>query len=469
MYRNLLQSRLLFTALVLGIVSGCASSIKKYDYPPSTQAADEILKFDEEMNAAIKQQTNVLSPEHFSEAQKNLIDAKKENQKGNPNTEILETLGYAKAHLDMANTAATQAEATIPEVAKARAAAIEAGAERLRPGALADADKSLKNTTSDFEGGKYAITVSKKSELEKRYLDLELSSIKAAYLAETLGLIEAAKKMKAEKLAKQTLASAESKYLVAERAIETDRHDTGKITRAADEARAEAKRLMKVTELANKANAGTPEAIALKIEAEQNVAEQARLSAEQKQSQLSATSDELNTARGRIKSQSEVLGAASAENQKLTEKLTKDQRFNQAFISAQASFTSDEAEVYRQGDNLLIRLKGMEFKSGQADLPGKSLPVLSKVKDVMDSMGTEKVVVEGHTDAIGSKAANEKLSDSRAKTVANYLVSLNAVTTEQVETKGYGFNKPITTNKTKEGRAQNRRVDLVISPTKMTE
>lgn len=450
MNQILLRSCLVLSALTLVTFTGCASSVKRHDYPLTTNATEEIQNLDQEMNTAIKRQAHVLSPNHFSKAQEKLADAKEERRKGSSNSDVLEDLGYARAHLDMANSVTTKAEATIPEVIKARSDAINAGAVRLRQPEIKDADRSLTRTTSDFETGKYTVSDNRKAELKKEYMDLELSSIKAAYLDESKALIDAAKKMKAEKMAKKTLASAEAKYRQAERLIEADRYDRPKISRASDAARTEARRLLRVTELANNAKEGTPESVALEIDARQRAAEMARLESERRQQQLTETRREM--------------GATSAENRMLSEKLTQEEHIKEAFKTAQATFSEDEAEIYRQGDNILIRLKGMEFKPGQADVPARSLSVLSKVKDVMDSMGAEKVVVEGHTDSTGSKMINEKLSESRAQAIANYLVSSKTVDEDQIVTKGFGYEKPISSNRTAMGRAQNRRVDLLISP-----
>lgn len=75
------------------------------------------------------------------------------------------------------------------------------------------------------------------------------------------------------------------------------------------------------------------------------------------------------------------------------------------------------------------------------------------------------VLVEGHTDNIGSAAYNQKLSVKRAESVRDALVK-NGVPADKITTKGYGFDKPVASNKTKAGRAQNRRVEITIEGTK---
>ena len=70
------------------------------------------------------------------------------------------------------------------------------------------------------------------------------------------------------------------------------------------------------------------------------------------------------------------------------------------------------------------------------------------------------VVVEGHTDSIGSDAYNMKLSQRRAATVRDYMVE-NGISPSRIKTEAFGKTKPIASNKTAAGRAQNRRVDIV--------
>jgi outer membrane protein OmpA-like peptidoglycan-associated protein len=70
--------------------------------------------------------------------------------------------------------------------------------------------------------------------------------------------------------------------------------------------------------------------------------------------------------------------------------------------------------------------------------------------------------VEGHTDSVGSDEMNQRLSEMRAGAVRDYLVE-QGVQAETVTSRGFGKTKPVATNDTAEGRAQNRRVELVVS------
>ena len=71
-----------------------------------------------------------------------------------------------------------------------------------------------------------------------------------------------------------------------------------------------------------------------------------------------------------------------------------------------------------------------------------------------------RVSVEGHTDSVGSVAYNQTLSERRAKTVRDYLVS-QGIDASRITTRGFGKSKPIASNDTAEGRAENRRVEII--------
>lgn len=94
-------------------------------------------------------------------------------------------------------------------------------------------------------------------------------------------------------------------------------------------------------------------------------------------------------------------------------------------------------------------------------LKDEALPVLDRVTEVLKKYPRNKVRIEGHTDSIGTMAYNQKLSERRALIVYKYLIQQDTAK-EQIETFGYGETKPKVTNRTAEGRAINRRVEIVI-------
>ncbi|GIW45874.1 MAG: hypothetical protein KatS3mg077_3156 [Candidatus Binatia bacterium] len=109
-------------------------------------------------------------------------------------------------------------------------------------------------------------------------------------------------------------------------------------------------------------------------------------------------------------------------------------------------------------------LRGVNFDFNKSDIRPDSRPVLDEAAEILKANPEVRISIEGHTDAIGSDAYNEKLSVRRAEAVFRYLVN-RGVAPERMEVIGYGESRPVADNTTEEGRAQNRRVELhIISP-----
>lgn len=113
-------------------------------------------------------------------------------------------------------------------------------------------------------------------------------------------------------------------------------------------------------------------------------------------------------------------------------------------------------------DKKQIRIKQkIHFKTGKAIIQPISFPILDEVAAVIKGMPKIRVRVEGHTDNRGGKAYNKKLSQRRANSVREYLVE-QGLAPFRLTSVGYGLQKPIESNKTKQGRAANRRVEFHI-------
>jgi outer membrane protein OmpA-like peptidoglycan-associated protein len=104
-------------------------------------------------------------------------------------------------------------------------------------------------------------------------------------------------------------------------------------------------------------------------------------------------------------------------------------------------------------------LAGVQFDNDKATLRPESFAILDKTVEGLKDWGNAKIVVEGHTDSNGSDKHNMDLSQRRAETVRDYLIS-KGIAADRLTAKGYGESKPIADNRTAEGRAENRRVDL---------
>jgi len=111
---------------------------------------------------------------------------------------------------------------------------------------------------------------------------------------------------------------------------------------------------------------------------------------------------------------------------------------------------------------MALTLKGVYFEFAKAKLRTESYIALMEAARIMKENPDIRVEIQGHTDAIGTDKANQKLSERRAYAVINFLVQYGGVDAKRLVAKGYGESKPIATNDTDEGRQLNRRVDFVI-------
>ena len=105
--------------------------------------------------------------------------------------------------------------------------------------------------------------------------------------------------------------------------------------------------------------------------------------------------------------------------------------------------------------------QGILFETGKADLKPESRPVLKEIASTLQKYPDLKILIEGHTDNVGSAASNLTLSDNRAAAVKAALVADFGIAADRMTTKGLGDTKPAVPNTTPAGKAQNRRVEIV--------
>ena len=102
------------------------------------------------------------------------------------------------------------------------------------------------------------------------------------------------------------------------------------------------------------------------------------------------------------------------------------------------------------------------FDTAKYDLKPAAESALKQLALFLRAYPAHPIVIEGHTDAVGSAASNQVLSENRAKSVKTWLVTNGGVAAACVTTQGYGLTKPVATNDTPEGRQKNRRVEVKI-------
>src|SRR5690606_3862877 len=122
------------------------------------------------------------------------------------------------------------------------------------------------------------------------------------------------------------------------------------------------------------------------------------------------------------------------------------------------------AKVKEEARGVVITLSGgVLFATGQHQLMPIAMSKLDEVAKALQDQGYKKIIVEGHTDSRGSDSRNMELSRLRAEAVRSHLVS-RGVETDKITAVGIGETRPVAQNSTAEGRANNRRVEIIVEP-----
>ena len=158
-------------------------------------------------------------------------------------------------------------------------------------------------------------------------------------------------------------------------------------------------------------------------------------------------------------------GVAEADRSAAETVLTGKQQREAAVAAVRAMFTPAEAEILQTGSgDLLLRVHGLDFAVGSASLQADQTDLVDRLADAVRLFPGAPVRLEGHTDDTGARDANLRLSRRRAESVAAALAGRLGLDVSVFATEGYGPDRPVALNATPEGRALNRRIDVVISP-----
>ena len=136
-----------------------------------------------------------------------------------------------------------------------------------------------------------------------------------------------------------------------------------------------------------------------------------------------------------------------------TMQIVKEEEMEQQMVADAAAM---EAEINASG---YCSIYGILFDTGKSTIQPESAKCLNEVSTLLKKNATWKMQIEGHTDNVGGKDANMKLSQARADAVRSWLVT-NGIDGARLTAKGFGDTKPKMENTTEDGRSKNRRVDL---------
>ena len=468
------------------VLSACAGGqVEMEEVGTMVNPAEEVNRFDSEISNARKNQLNVLAPTSFAKAEAYLNDAKEALKSGDERSEILEPIASGHAQLQHAEEMAQVARTTLPNAIKARELARAAGATNLGPDYVRAEEQFLKLTKA-IENNDLKYAQNNREKVAAAFDQLEVRAIKERTLGEARKLIKQAEDEGARKLTPKTLAVAQQKLNHADAFISEHRYEKEKIQQKSSDALFQAQRLIQVTRQSEQVKEMQPEQLTLWVEgilsqtANKLSAPDMRnktfntqvenilgtIAALQEDRQFIASQEKAHVEEIKsLKQQVALLEGKTQEERAAKERLEAEKKFNELYTEVKSYFTSEEAEIYKQGNRLIIRLRAMQFPVGQAVIMPSNYELVSKVQRSIRTFGEPDVVIEGHTDSTGSPELNEHLSQQRADSVRDYLIANGILSADKIVAIGYGSKRPLASNETEMGRAVNRRIDVVISPT----
>lgn len=454
-------------------LSACAgTTLKMESIAASEKPVEQVSRLDKEIGKARNNQLNVLAPTWFGKAEASLNQAKKGLEDEDELVEVLKNIAYGQAHLQRAKEAGNLVRTELRDVIKSRGLARAAGATNFGED-YAKAEEQFFKLTRAIEKNDLRWARKNKEKVIKTFNKLELRAIKGI-LDEVRKLIKEGEKSGAKKIAPKMLKIARDRLSDVDAFISQHRYKKKEIHKHSNEALFQARRLLQVIQQSKKIKRMKPEQITLWFEG-MLYKTASELSAPDMRDQPLETQVEsiLSSVTALVEDNKFMVRKLKTQQTDLEhmqtqiaskESLVAEKRFQQLFSEVQTYFSPNEAEVYKQGNRLVIRLKAIRFPVGKDYIMPSNYSMLNKVQRAIRTFGEPEVVIEGHTDSTGSKALNEHLSQRRAEAVREYFVANGTLTRDAISAIGYGSEQPLVSNKTAKGRAINRRIDILITP-----
>jgi outer membrane protein OmpA-like peptidoglycan-associated protein len=390
-----------------------------------------------------------------------------------------------------ATTAATLAQTALSQAIRSRQDAANAQAPKLAPELWDDAQQKFVRAIQLIERGDLKNAKRREVEATSFYREAELVAIKAEYLNETRQLLANADRARVGKYAPITLGRAKLLLADAERELNENRYDTDLPRNLAVQAKYEANHALYLSEIVRqvrdkdltaeqlvlnwekpmRAIAGVADIVPDMQEGPDKLVAELVAYFENEANELQAVQQENAEDQIRLADMVEEmraldarLGGATAERAALVQRLQAQARVKQQFEQVGRMFSSYEARVFREGDTVILRLVGLNFDSGNAQIRPENFNLLAKVEKAIDVFPRSELTIEGHTDSHGGDDLNQKLSQERAESVRRYMINAMRIPTYRLIATGYGETQPVSSNETEAGRARNRRIDIIITP-----
>lgn len=432
-----------------------------------------------------------LSPRNFEKGMEEFENAEDALKRGRNIDSIRERIARATLAFNNSTKASELARISLAAVIKTRQDARNAEAASLSKPIWEDAERSFSIAVRELEKGDLKDSKKAASEAESLYRDAELGAIKTRYLADTRQLLAEAEQAKVGRYAPDTLAESRKFLQRAEKELNENRYDTDLPRSLAQQANYEARHAAYLAGLVRNVSdkrmtiedlilawekplveiAGAADVVPDLAAGPTALSSKLAALVEDLISRNQSLDQDLNDSNTRviemeeeIRLLDEKLGGATQERRDLMGRLQQQARVKEQFDQVESMFDRDQAVVFREGNDVTIRLVGLSFASGSAAIDSDALSLLERVRQAVDVFPRSALLIEGHTDSYGGDETNLALSQNRAEAVMDHMIKNLRIPSTRLTAIGYGETRPVANNETKEGRARNRRIDIVIQP-----
>lgn len=448
--------------------------------------ADSIMAVSHEVQA------DLLAPKSTKKAMELYAEASSDYDKGKDINNIKKKLKESVKYVSKAIDAVDIANATFKNVLVLRMNALSSEAPANAGEPWKKAEKKFEEAAIRLEEGDVNDAQKKAREAGDIYRQAELAAIKTNYLDNTHNLLTKAEDNDVKDKAPVTLKKAKDLISRAEASLNKSRYDTDEPRGLALGAQYEAKHALYLNKTIRQIEKDDKKLEDLYLSFEvylRQIATNLDLSAEfdegfgkptdriiahtralqdselSLQQTLAERDMDMKTMSARITELEDQLGNAGKERTALTDQLAQRSKIREMFLDIERRFQPEQAVVLRHGDDILVRLVGLNFASGKSEIEPKNFALLTVVRDAINIFPDYALHIQGYTDSYGGDETNLALSQNRADAVRDYLLAnMIRVNSGDIDAVGYGETSPIANNETPEGRAKNRRVDLVIQP-----
>lgn len=442
---------------------------------------------------AESQRAELLSPGFYQSGIKSFQQAQADSQAEKSDERIQKSLLESQGDLQKAIKTAKLMSFSFHDLIAAYDSAAASNAQELAAENYRKGTKVFQEVVGDLEKGDLARARKNSGEAESLLRQAELEAIQASILGESRKLLEAAQAADGPKLSPVSYSAAQKALQRAEEFVREHRYEKSEAEQMADSTAYLLQHVLYVSQWIASLKKSPENYEKLILQIENYIREISNilylkprfdqdfiLAVEGIKAAIRSLQDDRQRLQTQLADRDHRIGELEAEIEKLRsekgkyvaeleikrQEVDKQKLFEEKIERVSALFTPEEGAVLRSSstgsDQIIIRLPGLRFASGSFDIRPENFSLLTKVLQAIREFPDWHIDVQGHTDSQGDEAHNLELSLKRAQAVKEYILQNLNIPESRITAEGFGEGQPIALNDNAQGRAKNRRIEIVL-------